>query len=60
MFQIKIDLKFMKFFFILFLEVQVGTKRDNLTVDACTNRINSLLFKVKLGVLPIGINRIKA
>ena len=26
---------------------QAGTKRDNLTVDATTNRLNSLLFKVK-------------
>ncbi|BAT77321.1 inositol-phosphate phosphatase-like [Vigna umbellata] len=29
------------------LATEVGTKRDNLTVDACTNRINSLLFKVR-------------
>lgn len=31
--------------FIL-LRDQVGTKRDKFTVDATTNRINSLLFKV--------------
>lgn len=32
--------------FIL-LRDQVGTKRDKFTVDATTNRINSLLFKVR-------------
>lgn len=34
----------------LLLKEQAGTKRDKLTVDACTRRINSLLFKVKLGL----------
>ncbi|KAL9277925.1 hypothetical protein ACSQ67_024834 [Phaseolus vulgaris] len=29
------------------LATEIGTKRDNLTVDVCTNRINSLLFKVR-------------
>ncbi|CAI9086874.1 OLC1v1020797C2 [Oldenlandia corymbosa var. corymbosa] len=29
------------------LATEVGTKRDQLTVDATTNRINSLLFKVR-------------
>lgn len=32
---------------LLFWE-QAGTKRDNLTVDATTGRLNSLLFKVNL------------
>lgn len=31
------------------LKEQVGTKRDKETVDESTNRIKSLLFKVKLG-----------
>ncbi|KAL2495468.1 Inositol-phosphate phosphatase [Forsythia ovata] len=29
------------------LATEVGTKRDKSTLDACTNRINSLLFKVR-------------
>ncbi|XP_020227130.1 inositol-phosphate phosphatase isoform X1 [Cajanus cajan] len=29
------------------LVTEVGTKRDKSTLDACTNRINSLLFKVR-------------
>ncbi|KAH7858573.1 hypothetical protein Vadar_025429 [Vaccinium darrowii] len=29
------------------LATEAGTKRDKLTVDATTNRINSLLFKVR-------------
>lgn len=32
------------------LKEQAGTKRDQETVDASTNRIKSLLFKVKLGL----------
>ncbi|XP_071921228.1 inositol monophosphatase 3 isoform X1 [Coffea arabica] len=29
------------------LATEAGTKRDKLTVDTCTNKINSLLFKVR-------------
>lgn len=39
--------KHVKTWLILFSIEQVGTKRDKLTVDVTTNRINSLLFKVK-------------
>ena len=47
-FWIKINLKFINSF--LLLKDQAGTKRDKLSVDACTKRINSLLFKVKPGL----------
>jgi len=36
--------------FSFVLKEQAGTKRDKETVDESTNRIKSLLFKVKLGL----------
>ncbi|KAJ8566084.1 hypothetical protein K7X08_030561 [Anisodus acutangulus] len=36
------------------LATEAGTKRDKLTVDATTSRINSLLFKVRSLRMPLG------